>query len=82
MTFASHVQPCGCRGVPATQHLPGCPTGRGSATVALRCSACGFRTATLPGHRCGLCGGQKEATHAEASPSSPFADPEEAHSAE
>lgn len=57
--FATRVAGCGCRGLPTGQHMPGCSTGMGSATHALKCRSCGYRTATLPGRHCGLCGAVK-----------------------
>lgn len=55
--WSARIAPCGCRGVPDDQHVPGCPLN--TATTAPRCENCGFRAAT-EGGRCGICGVLRE----------------------
>jgi len=56
--YSARRAPCGCRGLPDGQHLPGCDRHRGSE--APECRRCGFRAATDEG-RCAICGTSREA---------------------
>ncbi len=51
--YSQRVAPCGCRSVPAGQHLPGCS--ECSTEDAPHCERCGLRARTEAGC-CGICG--------------------------
>lgn len=54
--YSQRSAPCGCRGVPTGQHLPGCP--HCASGEAPRCERCGLRARTEAG-RCGICGARR-----------------------
>lgn len=56
--YSARQAPCGCRGLPEGQHLPGCESQAGAE--APECRRCGYRAATDQG-RCAICGTSREA---------------------
>ncbi len=55
--YSQRRAPCGCRGVPDGQHLPGCA--HSTTKPAPQCASCGRRARTEAGC-CGICGAPRE----------------------